>query len=421
MLVLGMVCDPMRAARREYIRGTMLSSIPPAVLAFRFLVGGELILPERGADTTPLLQELKVEAERFGDLWVLPHVLDGPACNKQCSCIEKQHAWFTRALREWPDALWFGKTEDDCYINLRQLLFDLDRLEPRHAESPSSSHIVYGLINIICAAPARAALEAALDGDNGVIGGGDSFLGDLEPKIDFPEVAAASLRYLDRTHRSRGCVGAPMPFPTGPLAVLSADLTRALFTSPLVKAYHRLGHELNREADGCRRTHPNVSHSMAAHGCDAMLAVWLEAVMWRPPRPLFRLRAASPSSGSPVARAAAVQSTPTTPSRTQSRLRAKLGPKLEGRVRRVTLASMTWTKGHHYAKGAGGMGYVAPGASSVAVHALKRATSSDWEHVHNVSSAQARTRFPPLLWRYEMHESPPFRMAFTPLNQAVHS
>ena len=67
------------------------------------------------------------------------------------------------------------------------------------------------------------------------------------------------------------------------------------------------------------------------------------------------------------------------------------------------------------------MGYVAPGASSVAVHALKRATSSDWEHVHNVSSAQARTRFPPLLWRYEMHESPPFRMAFTPLNQAVHS
>ncbi|EOD33745.1 hypothetical protein EMIHUDRAFT_455702 [Emiliania huxleyi CCMP1516] len=71
---------------------------------------------------------------------------------------------------------------------------------------------------------------------------------------------------------------------------------------------------------------------------------------------------------------------------------------------------MTWTKGHHYLHRAGGLGWVAPSAASIAVHYLKQhdgpsgpngSRYGEWLHTHAASSASARPAFPPLLWRFE--------------------
>mmetsp|Transcript_33892 Transcript_33892/g.106566 ORF Transcript_33892/g.106566 Transcript_33892/m.106566 type:complete len:352 (-) Transcript_33892:154-1209(-) len=76
----------------------------------------------------------------------------------------------------------------------------------------------------------------------------------------------------------------------------------------------------------------------------------------------------------------------------------------------LTVADMTWTKGHHYLHRAGGLGWVAPSAASIAVHYLKKhdgpsgpngSRYGEWLHTHAASSASARPAFPPLLWRFE--------------------
>lgn len=151
----------------------------------------------------------------------------------------------------------------------------------------------------------------------------------------------------------------PAPFPTGPLAIFSASLARALFVEcGLVRRWNEVMRERNRAAAGCARGHPRLSSTMEGTSCDGALAGWLAGC------------------------GASVTS--------------------------VTLASMTWTKSHFWldphAKPRTD-GFVPPDASSIVVHGLRGAQGglarSTWEAVHNVSSVQNTTTFPPLLWSYE--------------------
>ncbi|KAL3908501.1 MAG: hypothetical protein SGPRY_009773 [Prymnesium sp.] len=142
----------------------------------------------------------------------------------------------------------------------------------------------------------------------------------------------------------------PSPFPTGPLAIFSRPLARALLVScGHVSRWVELMRERNRRADGCARGHPLLTRTMEATSCDGALAGWLGACELN-----------------------------------------------------VTLASMTWTKSHWYWRGGDRTdGFVQPDASSVVVHGLKSSALETWLQVHNVSSAAKETKFPPLLWRYE--------------------
>ena len=45
-----------------------------------------------------------------------------------CVCAELTHAWFAHSLAAWPAASFIGKTEDDVFIALPALRFELGRL-----------------------------------------------------------------------------------------------------------------------------------------------------------------------------------------------------------------------------------------------------------------------------------------------------
>ena len=343
LLALGMVIGPFNFAKRTQVRSTMLQSpsVLHGVVAWRFVVGQELLADERR-------RPLEEEASRAGDMLLLPGVLDGTDVAMPCSCIEKVYAWYTHALERWPLVRWIGKTEDDTYVNLEQLLFDLRGL----ARHPM---VYYGLMNA-CGMPPAVAAQRLSSGFSGC------FLGDFEDGNgqtalrDWPASASTSTR---RFGGMGACTaGAAAPFATGPLDVQSVELTRALFTEcGYPREFMAYGRAANRRADRCNKNHELVVGSLATATCDCVVGHWIG----------------------------------------ECRLN-------------VTLADMSWTKAHHYVHRAGGMGWVAPSNASIAVHFLKKHTGpsgpdstegGEWLHVHNASAPVGRSAFPPLLYRLE--------------------
>ena len=326
----------------------MLSGSLTRNLAFRFLLGAASTSRPRRAEVA-ILEE---EHRRFGDLLLMANALDGGGVHKDCSCIEKTHDWFVHALREWPSARWYGKTEDDTYVNVPQLLSDLQRKSLlRH------QHVVYGLIHLTATAPIRPeglATDAC-------------WLGDLESVYAGNAIGWKPAHAEDRVkaHASQAahCRGTVAPFPTGPLAVFSAALARRLFEEcGYLRAFNRVARKWDRASDACRAGHTDLTKGYASATCDGVMGGWLE----------------------------------------------QCTPPAEG----VVLAHMSWSKGHWYADKPGGMGWVLPGPASVAVHGLKASPAvgadgkpkgpglADWARVHNLSADARATAFPPLLWRY---------------------
>ena len=126
------------------------------------------------------------QKSNFYDELLVPIASDHRPNDKHISCIQKVRWWYSYALEKWPNAKYFAKTEDDTYVEINKLIFDLKYLD-------STSRVVYGLIDFI--------------GEN------NQFLGDIEHG-GYP--------------RSRTQVH---PFPTGPLAVFSKSLATDMFTN----------------------------------------------------------------------------------------------------------------------------------------------------------------------------------------------
>ena len=343
LLAMGMVIGPFNFAKRAQVRSTMLQSpsVLHGVVAWRFVVGGELSKDARR-------RRLEAEVSSSSDVLLLPEVLDGADVAMPCSCTEKVYAWYTHALERWPLARWIGKTEDDTYVNLEQLLFDLRGL----ARHPM---VYYGLMNA-CGMPPTVAAQRLSSGFGGC------FLGDFEEGSgqtalrDWPMSASMSTRRFGGT--SACTAGAAAPFATGPLDVQSAEFARALFRDcSYTRSFMAHGRAANRRAERCNRNHELAVHSLASTTCDCVVGHWIG----------------------------------------ECRLNA-------------TLADMSWTKAHHYLHRAGGMGWVAPSNASIAIHYLKKHTGpsgpantegGEWLHVHNASAPVSRSAFPPLLYRLE--------------------
>jgi len=66
----------------------------------------------------------------------------------------------------------------------------------------------------------------------------------------------------------------------------------------------------------------------------------------------------------------------------------------------ITVASMTWTKGHHNALTGGGLGWVRPGPESVVVHYLKSLNTAIWKTAQDQSMRSNKTIFPPILYNF---------------------
>ena len=64
---------------------------------------------------------VEVIDERAGDIVRVPL-----PPRSTCLCAELTHAWFVHALRTWPTAKWYGKTEDHVYVQTSVLQWELE-------------------------------------------------------------------------------------------------------------------------------------------------------------------------------------------------------------------------------------------------------------------------------------------------------
>ena len=190
-IAIGMVSSLGQAERRARVRQYVFDSPAASRVAWRFLVGNN-------SGPADLLPWLLHDRDRVPD--VLYHSTDGFYHNKQCSCSEKTRFWFRYALKRWPAVPWIAKTEDDTYLHLGKLLFDLSQL--LQVASPLA---MYGHLGI-CTAMAH---------DSTPVSGkaASCYLGDFEHHALVKQGLRAHLEQSD-------CRDAPpVPFPTGPLAV----------------------------------------------------------------------------------------------------------------------------------------------------------------------------------------------------------
>ena len=374
LLALGMNSAPFNWPKREQIRQTMLR-YPPATngqIVFRFVVG-RVLVPKPAARAAaaagtsaaagrePDLADeswqkravqLKAELASHADDMLQVDAIDGPGVAMECPAAEKTVLWVRHAVKTWPTAAYVGKTEDDTYLQLSALALELQRLSALRLPN-----VLYGLMGICSMPPpSRAARSAS--------GHKACFLGSLERAgwVTGGYRSIAQWRGGGGRGARRGgaqCAAgstAPAPFPTGPLMVASTELAAAVFVRCAYLAdFERQGRLANRRTL-CRGA--DRARSWASLVGDCAIGHWVSHC---------------------------------------------------ARGLNVTIAHMTYTKGHHYSTGAGGQGWVAPSNASVAVHWLKRHTGpsgpdgvegGEWSHTHRAASAARGAGFPPLLWRY---------------------
>ena len=89
----------------------------------RFLLGSETPTLASAPRLT-LHTALKLESNAHGDVLVLD-AIDGARLDNACSCTEKTVAWVRHALRTWPSVAFIAKSEDDTYVQLQALDYEL--------------------------------------------------------------------------------------------------------------------------------------------------------------------------------------------------------------------------------------------------------------------------------------------------------
>jgi hypothetical protein len=114
------------ATNRRAARRTWLAAPLPTGFAYRFAVLS-LAAPspshQRRRRLASAEHALEREIAHAEDVVVLD-----PLVRSFCACAELTHAWFAYALKRWPAAGYLGKTEDDIYVNVPSLIFELTRL-----------------------------------------------------------------------------------------------------------------------------------------------------------------------------------------------------------------------------------------------------------------------------------------------------
>ena len=407
-LAIGMVVAPFNFERRDLARATMLQyeDVRDGAIAFRFVLGSAVRPKHDNSETTQLETQLRQELSTHTDV-VVVDALDGKSVDTQCACTEKTVGWMQYALRRWPHATYYAKTEDDTYINLRTLLLDLRRL---HSER--RPNVLYGLFDL-CGMPAEA--RPGRDNASFAAGGLAPLTGNQRPieglegcwigrveelasgakTAQWPAARALAMRSqcgLDTLASSRdgrsgaedhSDLGRPSliaPFPTGQLLVAAHDLAHDLFGGcAYLHAFVNAGRAANRRGSCLKSDGRRSIGSWALLTCDCAI-------------------------GHVLSQCAAE------------------------RAYNVTIAHMTITKAHLYSWRAGMAGYVAPSRLSIVVHALKRSGASgpnltddgEWMHAHHVAARSFDAGFPPLLYSFDPRRVADTGDVLIPIDSAHH-
>ena len=148
LLALGMITSPFNFAKRSAVRATMLryNVVQANVLVFRFVIGSSIVeggrINRNHSSRMGNHKLLNTEVQTHSDT-VQVDALDGAGVAMECPAAEKTLAWLTYAMDSWPNAAYYGKTEDDTYIQFQSLALELFWLR-----SQCLPHVMYGLMGI---------------------------------------------------------------------------------------------------------------------------------------------------------------------------------------------------------------------------------------------------------------------------------
>ena len=118
LLVLGIISNPRTPHVRQWIRNTYVAAAGRAsaegTVLLRFVMG------QRGLNEKDR-QLLLAEGRAHGDI---EHIDASDFAERGgiFSCIDKLFAWFPHAVRRFPGARFYGKADDDSYVDVRRLL-----------------------------------------------------------------------------------------------------------------------------------------------------------------------------------------------------------------------------------------------------------------------------------------------------------
>lgn len=236
LLVLGVISNPRTPHTRKWIRDTYMAAAPKrngrVILRFVFGKRGLTAADER---------QLSSEQAQFSDV---EHI-DASDFGERggiFSCIDKLFAWFPHAVARFPGAKFYGKADDDSYVDVRRLLRTLQPLSP--LRNAYMGYLQYDSFITDewkhcgwAAGPVGAAHSYARgcphDHRVGVGGGVPHFAGDAT--------------------RSFG----PFPFVVGALTVMGSDLATWMRSSDMIHALVAAG----RASQSSRTAHWDCGYS----------------------------------------------------------------------------------------------------------------------------------------------------------------
>ena len=243
LLALGVISEPSKRRRRDWLRAAAVRFNEKSSVAQLFVLG--CMPPGEQRDAT------EAEASQFHDIAVLA-VKDSVAA----ACVAKSFAWFSTALNLFPRARYIAKTDDDSLNNHGNLV---DLLASSRRNYSPLRPLVYGgwpqftsflpQHNVGCgwSQAAQDALKAPLVTTLGGIWTNCRYC------VNHP------FCYWNRKVQGRplnSSVIGPFVFATGALEILSAPLVRLVFESESTTRY--IATQLQRQDDGSswRRDRP---------------------------------------------------------------------------------------------------------------------------------------------------------------------
>ena len=205
MLVLGIISNPRTPHVRRWIRNTYVAAAGPAAAQGTVLL--RFVMGRRGLNDKDQ-QQLLAEGREHNDI---EHIDASDFAERGgiFSCIDKLFAWFPHAVRRFPGARFYGKADDDSYVDVRRLLSLVAPLSGVH--NAYLGYVQY-----------------------------DSFIEDEWKHCGWssgPVGAATVFRSACPRGRSYG----PFPFVVGALTVMGGDLAQWMESSPQIASLVRQG------------------------------------------------------------------------------------------------------------------------------------------------------------------------------------
>lgn len=236
LLVLGVISNPRTPHTRKWIRESYMAVAPKrnGRVLMRFVFG------KRGLTAADMKQLAKEQSEHAD----VEHI-DASDFGERggiFSCIDKLFAWFPHAVARFPGAKFYGKADDDSYVNVRRLLRTLQPLAPLR-----NAYLGYLQYDSFITDEWKHCGWAA-----GPVGAAVGFARGC-PHDRRPGTGGGVPQFAADSERAFG----PFPFVVGAMTIMGSDLAAWMRTSPLIRDLVAAG----RASQSSRSAHWDCGYS----------------------------------------------------------------------------------------------------------------------------------------------------------------